>query len=131
MHWDTAGAPDAAAAGVAARPPNVSNEMEPTAAKTTVSSALLQCLPSRAPDRSLDALPFTAIGSLIRIQAIWNSLVMRPWPKLRTIPPSRAALWLLSLIHICPLPGELVDLAKRAVRDCPKRAITLRENKRG
>jgi ferredoxin len=28
-----------------------------------------------------------------------------------------------------PLPSELVALAKRAARDCPKRAIALREKK--
>jgi ferredoxin len=39
--------------------------------------------------------------------------------------------WGYPIIADGPLPGGLVDLAKRAVRDCPKRAITLRENKRG
>jgi len=28
------------------------------------------------------------------------------------------------------LPAELIALAKRAVRDCPKRALTLRDKRR-
>jgi ferredoxin len=38
--------------------------------------------------------------------------------------------WGYPIIEDGPLPVELVDLAKRAVRDCPKRAITLREKRR-
>src|SRR5580698_9507637 len=88
LHWVTAGAPDAAEAGVAARPPKASNEMDPTAAMTTASSILDQRLSIRvAAVSSWDAFRFTAIGSLIRIQAVWNSPEIRSWPNLRTIPP--------------------------------------------
>jgi len=38
--------------------------------------------------------------------------------------------WGYPIIYDGPLPAELVDLAKRAVRDCPKRAITLRKKRR-
>jgi ferredoxin len=39
--------------------------------------------------------------------------------------------WGYPIIEDCPLPAELMALAKRAVRDCPKRAITLREKRSG
>jgi ferredoxin len=39
--------------------------------------------------------------------------------------------WGYPIIEDRPLPVELVALAKRAVRDCPKRAITLREKRSG
>jgi ferredoxin len=35
--------------------------------------------------------------------------------------------WGYPIVHGGPLPVELEDLAKRAVRDCPRRAITLRD----
>ncbi len=38
--------------------------------------------------------------------------------------------WGYPIIDDRPVPAELMTLAKRAVRDCPKRAITVRE-KRG
>jgi ferredoxin len=37
--------------------------------------------------------------------------------------------WGYPIVDNRPVPGELVAVAKRAVRDCPKRAITLREKK--
>jgi ferredoxin len=37
--------------------------------------------------------------------------------------------WGYPIIEDRPLPAELMALAKRAVRDCPKRAITLREKR--
>jgi ferredoxin len=37
--------------------------------------------------------------------------------------------WGYPIVAPNPLPGDLVAIAKRAVRDCPKRAITLREKK--
>ena len=37
--------------------------------------------------------------------------------------------WGYPIVDDRPLPAELVALAKRAARDCPKRAITLREKK--
>jgi ferredoxin len=37
----------------------------------------------------------------------------------------------ISLVDNRPLRPELVALAKRAARDCPKRAITLRVKARG
>jgi ferredoxin len=39
--------------------------------------------------------------------------------------------WGYPIIEDRPLPAELMALAKRAVRDCPKRAITLREKRSG
>ena len=39
--------------------------------------------------------------------------------------------WGYPIIEDRPLSAGLVDLAKRAARDCPKRAITLRRQKRG
>jgi ferredoxin len=39
--------------------------------------------------------------------------------------------WGYPIIDDRPLPAALMALAKRAVRDCPKRAITLREKKSG
>jgi ferredoxin len=39
--------------------------------------------------------------------------------------------WGYPIIEDRPLPAELMVLAKRAVRDCPKRAITLRERRSG
>jgi ferredoxin len=39
--------------------------------------------------------------------------------------------WGYPIIDDRPLPAELMVLAKRAVRDCPKRAITLREKRSG
>ena len=88
LHWVTDGAPVAADAGVAARPPSASNEMDPTAANTTVRNALNQrpwtCA---AAGVSRDAPPPTGMGSLIRTQATWTNAALRPWPDLRTIPP--------------------------------------------
>ena len=37
--------------------------------------------------------------------------------------------WGYPIVEGTPLPPELVAAAKRAVRDCPRRAITLREKK--
>ena len=37
--------------------------------------------------------------------------------------------WGYPIVEDRPLPGELLELAKRAARDCPRRAITLREKK--
>jgi ferredoxin len=37
--------------------------------------------------------------------------------------------WGYPIVDGRPLPSELVALAKRAARDCPKRAIALREKK--
>jgi ferredoxin len=37
--------------------------------------------------------------------------------------------WGYPMVDGRPLPPELVAQAKRAVRDCPRRAITLREKK--
>jgi ferredoxin len=37
--------------------------------------------------------------------------------------------WGYPIVDGRPLPSELVALAKRAARDCPKRAIALREMK--
>ncbi len=34
--------------------------------------------------------------------------------------------WGYPIVDGAPLPSELVEMAKRAVRDCPRRAITLR-----
>jgi ferredoxin len=39
--------------------------------------------------------------------------------------------WGYPIVDGKPLPAELVELAKRAARDCPRRAITLRERKGG
>ena len=39
--------------------------------------------------------------------------------------------WGYPIIEDRPLPAEFMALAKRAVRDCPKRAITLREKRSG
>jgi ferredoxin len=39
--------------------------------------------------------------------------------------------WGYPMVDGRPLPPELVAQAKRAVRDCPRRAITLREKKTG
>ena len=39
--------------------------------------------------------------------------------------------WGYPIVDGKPLPPELVDAAKRAARDCPRRAITLRERKGG
>jgi ferredoxin len=39
--------------------------------------------------------------------------------------------WGYPIIDDRPLPAELVALAKRAARDCPKRAIMLREKRSG
>jgi ferredoxin len=39
--------------------------------------------------------------------------------------------WGYPIIEDRPLPAGLMALAKRAVRDCPKRAITLREKRNG
>jgi ferredoxin len=39
--------------------------------------------------------------------------------------------WGYPIVDGKPLPVELVDAAKRAARDCPRRAITLRERKGG
>ena len=36
--------------------------------------------------------------------------------------------WGYPIIDDRPLPTELMALAKRAARDCPRRAITVREN---
>jgi len=38
--------------------------------------------------------------------------------------------WGYPIIDDGPLPAELIALAKRAVRDCPKRALTLRDKRR-
>ena len=37
--------------------------------------------------------------------------------------------WGYPIVDGRPLPSELVALAKRAARDCPKRAVALRETK--
>ena len=37
--------------------------------------------------------------------------------------------WGYPIVDDNPLPAELVALAKRAVRDCPKRAISIREKR--
>jgi ferredoxin len=37
--------------------------------------------------------------------------------------------WGYPIVNDRLLPAELMDLAKRAVRDCPKRAITVREKR--
>lgn len=37
--------------------------------------------------------------------------------------------WGYPIVDDRPLPAELMALAKRAARDCPKRAIALREKK--
>jgi ferredoxin len=37
--------------------------------------------------------------------------------------------WGYPMVENSPLPAELMALAKRAVRDCPTRAITVRETK--
>jgi ferredoxin len=37
--------------------------------------------------------------------------------------------WGYPIVNGKPLPPELVALAKQAARDCPRRAITLREKK--
>ena len=39
--------------------------------------------------------------------------------------------WGYPMVDGKPLPPELVDVARRAARDCPRRAITLRERKSG
>ncbi len=39
--------------------------------------------------------------------------------------------WGYPIVDGAPLPAELVEVAKRAVRDCPRRAITLRERPAG
>lgn len=39
--------------------------------------------------------------------------------------------WGYPIVENRPLPPELVDLAKRAARDCPRRAITVREKMGG
>jgi ferredoxin len=39
--------------------------------------------------------------------------------------------WGYPMVDGRPLPPELVAQAKRAVRDCPRQAITLRERKTG
>ncbi len=39
--------------------------------------------------------------------------------------------WGYPIVDGKPLPPELVDVARRAARDCPRRAITLRERKGG
>jgi ferredoxin len=38
--------------------------------------------------------------------------------------------WGYPIVDDRPLPAELVALAKRTARDCPKRAITLRRQRR-
>ena len=45
--------------------------------------------------------------------------------------PSRSTSGAIPIVDGTPLPPELVDAAKRAARDCPRRAITLRERKSG
>jgi ferredoxin len=37
--------------------------------------------------------------------------------------------WGYPIVDSRPLPAELTALAKRAARDCPKRAITVREER--
>jgi ferredoxin len=37
--------------------------------------------------------------------------------------------WGYPIIDDRPIPAELMSLARRAVRDCPKQAITIREKK--
>jgi ferredoxin len=37
--------------------------------------------------------------------------------------------WGYPIVRDGPVEGELVDLAKRAARDCPKRAFTIREKR--
>jgi ferredoxin len=39
--------------------------------------------------------------------------------------------WGYPVVDGAPLPPELVSAARRAARDCPRRAITLRERKSG
>jgi ferredoxin len=39
--------------------------------------------------------------------------------------------WGYPVVDGKPLPPELADVARRAARDCPRRAITLRERKSG
>ena len=39
--------------------------------------------------------------------------------------------WGYPMVDGTPLPESLVDAARRAARDCPRRAITLRERKSG
>jgi ferredoxin len=39
--------------------------------------------------------------------------------------------WGYPIVDGTPLPAELVEVARRAARDCPRRAITLRERKGG
>ena len=39
--------------------------------------------------------------------------------------------WGYPIVDGTPLPTELVSAAQRAARDCPRRAITLRERKSG
>ena len=39
--------------------------------------------------------------------------------------------WGYPIVDGRPLPSELLELAARAARDCPRRAITLREKKGG
>ncbi len=35
--------------------------------------------------------------------------------------------WGYPVVDCAPLPAELIEVARRAARDCPRRAITLRE----
>ena len=37
--------------------------------------------------------------------------------------------WGYPMVDGAPLPADLVEVARRAARDCPRRAITLREPK--
>ena len=37
--------------------------------------------------------------------------------------------WGYPIVDNGPLPDELIALAKRAARDCPKRALTIRERR--
>jgi ferredoxin len=37
--------------------------------------------------------------------------------------------WGYPIVDDSPLPAELVEVARRAARDCPRRAISLRERK--
>lgn len=39
--------------------------------------------------------------------------------------------WGYPVVDGRPVPSELVDAARRAARDCPRRAITLHERKSG
>ena len=77
--------------------------------------------------------PDAAAGGLTVIRILIDPVACDAYGYCAELLPEAISLdeWGYPIVDGKPLPPELVDAAKRAARDCPRRAITLRERKSG